>query len=98
MALRGAQSLTEYASDPEVDVAPGHKRPRVRDSFFLWFEEGVPRGAASLADDPVADIIKEQIWFNPLMLYQQALGVRFQLTRNSIWVCSHSFYFLLSMR
>ena len=48
----------------------------MRDSFFLWFEEGVPRGDATLADDPVADIIKEQIWPNPLPLYLAGHYVR----------------------
>lgn len=80
--LRGAacarvppQSLTEDAGGPEVEVN-GRKRPRVRDSFFLWFEEGVGRGEASLADDPVADIIKEHVWPNPLALYQAASEAR----------------------
>ena len=49
---------------------------RARDSFFLWFEEIVLRGEASSADDPVADIIKEQIWPNPLALYQEASEAR----------------------
>jgi hypothetical protein len=69
------QSLVEDAEGIEMEVN-GRKRQRVRDSFFLWFEEGVARGEASIADDPVADIIKEQIWPNPLALYQAASEAR----------------------
>ena len=43
----------------------------MRDSFFLWFEEHKPRGDALDADDPVADIFKEQIWVNPLKWYME---------------------------
>ena len=70
------QALTEEAAADVEEGAllggsGGRKRARVRDSFFLWFEEQKPRGDAADADDPVADIFKEQIWVNPLKWYME---------------------------
>ena len=70
------QALTEEAAADGEEGAllggsGGRKRARVRDSFFLWFEEQKPRGDAADADDPVADIFKEQIWVNPLKWYME---------------------------
>ena len=60
----------------EVTEASGRKRKKVRDSFFLWFEEAIGRGEAGAAEDPVADIFKEQLWPNPQCFYMESVDVR----------------------
>lgn len=59
------QSLTEdevYESGKPT----GSKRKRDALSFFSWLEGSIPQDS----DLEIAEIIKEQIWPNPLTLYQ----------------------------
>jgi template-activating factor I len=48
--------------------APGTKRTHEEaESFFLWFNDRQPA-----SEDPVAEIIKEDLWPNPLAYYMNA--------------------------
>ncbi|BDA43714.1 probable NAP1-related protein 1 [Coccomyxa sp. Obi] len=62
------QSLTEVAVY-EGGKPTGKKRKRDALSFFSWLEGSMPEDSQV----EIAEIIKEQIWPNPLLYYQQAM-------------------------
>ncbi|EPS66899.1 hypothetical protein M569_07877, partial [Genlisea aurea] len=47
----------------------GNKRPYAEDSFFAWFNESEHKGDAYEIHDEVADIIKDDLWPNPLTYF-----------------------------
>ncbi|KAK9796313.1 hypothetical protein WJX73_002322 [Symbiochloris irregularis] len=52
----------------EAEASKGSKRARpLEESFFLWFPEAdLPYETAT---DPIADVIKDQLWVNPVKYY-----------------------------
>ena len=67
LSLLCPQSLTEVAVY-EGGQPTGKKRKRDALSFFSWLEGSMPEESQV----EIAEIIKEQIWPNPLAYYQQA--------------------------
>lgn len=62
------QALTDGVShEEEAQDAVGKKRKRQTGSFFSWFEEALSREQ----DLEIAEIIKEQIWPNPLEFFRE---------------------------
>ncbi|KAK1309325.1 hypothetical protein QJS10_CPA09g01479 [Acorus calamus] len=47
----------------------GNKRPHAEESFFSWFSETQQKGLSEVINDEVADIIKEDLWPNPLKYF-----------------------------
>lgn len=47
----------------------GTKRPFTEESFFSWFGETQPKSMSEVITDEVADIIKEDLWPNPLKYF-----------------------------
>ncbi|CAH9117271.1 unnamed protein product [Cuscuta epithymum] len=47
----------------------GNKRPPPEESFFSWFSETQPKDIAEGLSDEVAEIIKEDLWPNPLKYF-----------------------------
>lgn len=62
------QSLTDVAVY-EGGQPTGKKRKRDTLSFFSWLEGSMPEDSQV----EIAEIIKEQIWPNPLVYYHQAM-------------------------
>ncbi|KAJ7523928.1 hypothetical protein O6H91_18G068800 [Diphasiastrum complanatum] len=46
----------------------GNKRPLPEESFFKWFNDN-PKDSSEAIQDEVADIIKEDLWPNPLKFF-----------------------------
>ena len=47
----------------------GNQQPQPRETFFQWFAQTGARQDEEYNSDEIADIIREQIWPNPLPLY-----------------------------
>ncbi|OAY31022.1 NAP1-related protein 2 [Manihot esculenta] len=47
----------------------GNKRPFVDDGFFSWFSSTVQKEAMEDYQDEIADVIKEDLWPNPLSYF-----------------------------
>ncbi|GMP30545.1 hypothetical protein CsSME_00005162 [Camellia sinensis var. sinensis] len=47
----------------------GNKRPPSDESFFRWFSETQPKDIVEGLHDEVAEIIKEDLWPNPLKYF-----------------------------
>jgi len=47
----------------------GTKRPFSEESFFSWFGETQPKSMSEVIADEVADMIKEDLWPNPLKYF-----------------------------
>ncbi|KAL3640588.1 NAP1-related protein 2 [Castilleja foliolosa] len=47
----------------------GNKRAHVEESFFTWFSDSEHKGDIFEIQDEVADIIKEDLWSNPLTYF-----------------------------
>jgi template-activating factor I len=47
----------------------GSKRPLVEESFFTWFGDTELKSLADGVQDEVAEIIKEDLWPNPLKYF-----------------------------
>ncbi|KAM7506741.1 hypothetical protein LguiA_017194 [Lonicera macranthoides] len=47
----------------------GNKRPPSEESFFIWFNETKPKNILQGLPDQVAEIIKEDLWSNPLKYF-----------------------------
>ncbi|GAB2289638.1 NAP1- protein 2 [Dionaea muscipula] len=47
----------------------GNKRPHVEESFFTWFTESQPKDNIEELHDEIADIIKDDLWPNPLTYF-----------------------------
>ncbi|XP_065878593.1 NAP1-related protein 2-like isoform X2 [Euphorbia lathyris] len=56
------------AANGAMERKKGSKRPWRESSFFGWFGEGVQNRVPVLGDD-IADIIKEELWPNPLKYF-----------------------------
>ncbi len=50
------------------DDGKGWQQPRSKESFFLWFDQVGAQGEV-LSVDEISEIIRDQIWPNPLALY-----------------------------
>ncbi|KAJ3679662.1 hypothetical protein LUZ60_017673 [Juncus effusus] len=50
----------------------GNKRELVEESFFTWFSE-TKQGKIDLGDEQVAEIIKEDLWPNPLKYFNNEI-------------------------
>ncbi|XP_015063944.1 NAP1-related protein 2-like [Solanum pennellii] len=55
-----------YGVNPEMK---GNKRPASEDSFFSWFSETQLKDIADGLSDEVGEIIKEDLWPNPLKYF-----------------------------
>ncbi|KAH0699238.1 hypothetical protein KY284_013453 [Solanum tuberosum] len=55
-----------YGGNPEMK---GNKRPASEDSFFGWFSETQLKDIADGLSDEVGEIIKEDLWPNPLKYF-----------------------------
>ncbi|KAK6796921.1 hypothetical protein RDI58_004622 [Solanum bulbocastanum] len=55
-----------YGGNPEMK---GNKRPASEDSFFSWFSETQLKDIADGLSDEVGEIIKEDLWPNPLKYF-----------------------------
>lgn len=71
-AAAACQDPTKKA---EAEISKGGKRARpAEESFFLWFPEAdLPYETAT---DPIADVIKDQLWVNPVKYYCGDVDVR----------------------
>ncbi|KAL5544449.1 hypothetical protein UlMin_008233 [Ulmus minor] len=47
----------------------GKKRPPTDESFFIWFSETEPKGVMEDIHDEIAEMIKEDLWPNPLTYF-----------------------------
>ncbi|XP_050945175.1 NAP1-related protein 2-like [Cucumis melo] len=56
----------------------GKKRPLTEDSFFSWFGETDQKDITELHDE-VAEIIKEDLWPNPLKYFNNVISFAFVL-------------------
>ncbi|XP_071731594.1 NAP1-related protein 2-like [Rutidosis leptorrhynchoides] len=56
-------------SNGDVHDKNGNKRPHEEDSFFSWFSETEQNDDVDEIHDEVAEIIKEDLWTNPLMYF-----------------------------
>ncbi|KAL6583983.1 hypothetical protein OROMI_003272 [Orobanche minor] len=54
-----------------VQDKKGNKRSNAEGSFFTWFDDSKHLGDIYDVNDEVADIIKEDLWPNPLTYFQQ---------------------------
>ncbi|XP_077248957.1 NAP1-related protein 1-like isoform X2 [Tasmannia lanceolata] len=52
-----------------VHEKKGNKRPFTEESFFSWFNETQEKNILDAFHDEVADIIKEELWTNPLKYF-----------------------------
>ncbi|XP_042436471.1 NAP1-related protein 2-like [Zingiber officinale] len=51
----------------------GGKRPLVEESFFSWFNETQPKNLAEGFSDEVAEMLKEDLWPNPLKYFNNEI-------------------------
>ncbi|KAG9454990.1 hypothetical protein H6P81_007894 [Aristolochia fimbriata] len=56
-------------SNGSVQEGKGKKRSATEDSFFTWFSEERISPGPGIPDDEVADMIKEDLWINPLSYF-----------------------------
>ncbi|XP_068662196.1 NAP1-related protein 2-like [Aristolochia californica] len=56
-------------SNGAVQEGKGKKRSAKQESFFTWFSEDRVGFGAEALDDEVADIIKDDLWINPLSYF-----------------------------
>ncbi|CAI0401604.1 unnamed protein product [Linum tenue] len=50
----------------------GNKRPLAQESFFTWFSNTQPKDMMDDMQDEIAEIIKEDLWPNPLSYFNNA--------------------------
>ena len=62
------QDLTVDQKSLEASEA-GIEQPQPKETFFQWFQQTGERRDEEFNSDEIADIIREQIWPNPLPLY-----------------------------
>ncbi|XP_020105580.1 NAP1-related protein 2-like isoform X2 [Ananas comosus] len=56
----------------------GSKRPFGEESFFSWFSETHPKRMPEMFSDEIAEIIKEDLWPNPLKYFNHEAGDEFE--------------------
>ncbi|AQK71999.1 nucleosome/chromatin assembly factor A104 [Zea mays] len=56
----------------------GNKRPLVVESFFSWFSDTELKSLADGVQDEVAEIIKEDLWPNPLKYFNNEVEDEFE--------------------
>ncbi|KAI3462940.1 hypothetical protein Pfo_019603 [Paulownia fortunei] len=55
--------------DGSSDGEKGNKRPLSKQSFFSWFSDNQPQDTSELEQDEVAELIKEDLWPNPIKYF-----------------------------
>ncbi|KAK1289765.1 hypothetical protein QJS10_CPB18g01357 [Acorus calamus] len=71
-SITGTQIKWKEGKDISNGVAndkKGNKRPHAEESFFSWFSETQQKNVSEVINDEVADIIKEDLWPNPLKYF-----------------------------
>ena len=66
--LLPVQDLTVMQKSLEASEE-GIKQPQPKETFFHWFQQTGERRDEEFNTDEIADIIRDQIWPNPLPLY-----------------------------
>ncbi|KAL3617976.1 NAP1-related protein 2 [Castilleja foliolosa] len=56
-------------SNGSAEEKKGNKRPHVEESFFSWFNDYPQNGDIEEIQDEVAEIIKDDLWPNPLTYF-----------------------------
>ncbi|CAL9083292.1 unnamed protein product [Musa textilis] len=59
----------EHIANGDAHEKKGNKRPFAEESFFSWFSENQQKDFSEGVMDEVADIIKEDLWPNPLKYF-----------------------------
>ncbi|KAI8018822.1 NAP1-related protein 2 [Camellia lanceoleosa] len=67
--LKLGYSITFGAANGVNHEKKGNKRPPFDESFFSWFSETQPKDTVEGLHDEVAEIIKEDLWPNPLKYF-----------------------------
>ncbi|CAL9754487.1 unnamed protein product, partial [Musa acuminata subsp. burmannicoides] len=59
----------EHIANGDAHEKKGNKRPFAEESFFSWFSENQQKDFSEGVMDEVAEIIKEDLWPNPLKYF-----------------------------
>ncbi|XP_042402545.1 NAP1-related protein 2-like [Zingiber officinale] len=69
--IRWKQGM-DLLANGNVQETKGSKRPFVEESFFSWFNENLQENLSGVMDE-VAEIIKEDLWPNPLKYFNNEI-------------------------
>ncbi|XP_074562991.1 NAP1-related protein 2-like isoform X2 [Curcuma longa] len=69
--IRWKQGM-DLLANGNVQEKKGSKRPFVEESFFSWFNENLQENLSGVMDE-VAEIIKEDLWPNPLKYFNNEI-------------------------
>ncbi|KAL5216642.1 hypothetical protein ABZP36_008043 [Zizania latifolia] len=65
-------------TNDNADTKKGDKRILIDESFFTWFDDKKNRSFAHGGMDEVADVIKEELWPNPLKYFNNEIEEEFE--------------------
>ncbi|KAG6479552.1 hypothetical protein ZIOFF_063019 [Zingiber officinale] len=71
--VKSGYSITFNIANGISHEKEGGKRPLVEESFFSWFNETQPKNLAEGFSDEVAEMLKEDLWPNPLKYFNNEI-------------------------